>query len=128
MLLIPCPYCGPRAQSEFSYGSDASVLHPEWQADAAADTSPARTHDTAQQAAQGLESDELSTQGWLDYIYLRDNPLGPHLEWWQHSSGCRAWIKVRRDTATHQILGAWRADEAVASMPCTEQSSGEDGS
>ena len=38
-------------------------------------------------------------------IYLRDNPLGPHDEWWLHSAGCRQWFRVRRDTRTHDILG-----------------------
>ncbi len=25
MLLIPCPYCGPRSEEEFSYGNEAHV-------------------------------------------------------------------------------------------------------
>lgn len=85
MMLIPCPHCGPRAQSEFSYGGDATRQRPD----------PVST----------------STEAWLDHLYLRDNPRGPHLEWWQHSGGCRAWIKVRRDTATHAIAGACTARE-----------------
>ena len=28
MLLIPCPWCGARAQSEFSYGGDATLKRP----------------------------------------------------------------------------------------------------
>ncbi len=87
MLLIPCPHCGPRSQVEFTYGGDATVTRPD----------PAA----------------CDTRSWLDHVYLRDNPRGPHLEWWQHSGGCRAWIKVRRDTLTHDVLGAWSAvDEA----------------
>ena len=89
MLLIPCPHCGPRAQTEFSYGGDATRVRPD----------PANT----------------ATGRWLDHVYLRDNPHGPHLEWWQHSGGCRAWIKVRRDTATHAISGAWAAHEEADS-------------
>ena len=100
MLLIPCPYCGPCAQTEFTYGSDASVERPPVGA--------------GQEG--GDEHDSVSTQQWLDHIYLRDNPRGPHLEWWQHSHGCRAWIKVRRDTATHEVLGAWPASAAVPGM------------
>ena len=87
MLLIPCPHCGPRSQIEFSYGGDATVMRPD----------PAA----------------CDAEAWLDHVYLRDNPRGPHLEWWQHSGGCRAWIKVRRDTLTHQVLGAWSADAEV---------------
>ena len=28
MLLIPCPWCGPRAQAEFTYGGDATLTRP----------------------------------------------------------------------------------------------------
>ncbi len=88
MILIPCPHCGPRAQIEFTYGGDATVRRPD----------PGTASDTE----------------WLDHVYLRDNPRGPHLEWWQHTGGCRAWIRVRRDTLTHQVLGAWPATGPVA--------------
>ncbi len=47
------------------------------------------------------------------YIYVRDNPCGPHDELWLHSAGCRSWFKVRRDTRTHDILGSARIDEAL---------------
>lgn len=81
MLLIPCPWCGPRAQIEFTYGGDAGVVRP-------------------------ADPDAVSAGEWLDHVYLRDNPRGPHDEWWQHTSGCRAWVKVRRDTWTHRVLGS----------------------
>jgi len=77
MLLIPCPWCGPRAQSEFTYGGDATVVRP-----------PA----------------DASEAAWVAFVYLRDNPAGPHDELWQHSAGCRRWFRVRRDTRTHTIL------------------------
>ena len=28
MLLIPCPWCGPREASEFSYGGEADIARP----------------------------------------------------------------------------------------------------
>ncbi|MGI8895347.1 MAG: sarcosine oxidase subunit delta [Casimicrobiaceae bacterium] len=83
MLLIPCPWCGLRNQVEFTYGGDATVKRP------AAD---------AEEAA------------WFDYVYLRDNPSGPHDELWLHSAGCRQWFKVRRDTCTHAILASGELD------------------
>ena len=43
---------------------------------------------------------------WVRYVYVRDNPMGPHDEWWIHGSGCRQWFVVRRDTRTHEILGS----------------------
>ena len=77
MLLIRCPWCGPRAQIEFTYGGDATVVRPAIDAPEAA---------------------------WADYVYLRDNPRCPHDERWLHSAGCRQWFRVRRDTRTHEIV------------------------
>ena len=39
----------------------------------------------------------------MDYVYLRDNPRGRYEEFWHHTSGCRRWLVVTRDTATHEI-------------------------
>ncbi|MDE0309913.1 MAG: sarcosine oxidase subunit delta [Acidiferrobacterales bacterium] len=83
MLLIPCPYCGDRAQTEFTYRGDATVERPPAQA---------------------------SAQEWYDFVYTRDNPRGEHTEWWHHSAGCRRWIKVRRNTWTHEVLGSESAN------------------
>jgi len=79
MLLIPCPWCGPRAQLEFSYGGDATVQRP---------------------APDAPEAD------WVAFVYLRDNPAGPHDELWFHGAGCRQWFRLRRDTRTHDILAS----------------------
>ncbi len=79
MLLIPCPWCGPRNQIEFTYGGDATVRRP---------------------ALDAPESE------WYRAVYIRDNPMGPHDEWWAHSAGCRQWFVVSRDTRTHEILGS----------------------
>ena len=79
MLLIACPWCGLRARAEFTYGGDATVKRPP---------------PDAPQAA------------WVEFVYLRDNPAGPHEELWHHSAGCRQWLRVRRDTRTHELLGS----------------------
>jgi heterotetrameric sarcosine oxidase delta subunit len=78
MLLIPCPWCGPRGHAEFSYGGDAAMR---------------------QDAA-------LTDAAFLERVYLRDNPRGLTRELWQHNAGCRRWIVVERDTLTHEIKGA----------------------
>lgn len=78
MLDIACPYCGKRAQTEFTYAGDAGPQRPDPNA--------------------GTERD------WFEFVYLRDNPRGPHDELWHHSAGCRRHIKVRRDVATHEII------------------------
>ena len=62
MLLIPCPWCGPRSQIEFTYGGDATVRRP-----------PTDAAETA----------------WFDYVYLRDNPCGPHDELWLYHVASR---------------------------------------
>lgn len=78
-MLIPCPWCGPRNQVEFTYGGDATLRRP------AADAPDAK---------------------WVDFVYFRDNPSGVHDELWFHGAGCRSWFKVRRDTRTHDILAS----------------------
>ena len=105
MLLITCPWCGPRAQIEFAYGGDAGVVRP-------------------------ANPEAVSAGEWLDHVYLRDNPRGPHDEWWQHSAGCRAWVKVRRDTWTHRVLGSGPPGADLAgdgSGACGGDSGGDEG-
>jgi sarcosine oxidase subunit delta len=80
MIRISCPYCGLRDHAEFTYIGDATKVRPPIGTEAA-DRAP-----------------------WHDYVYLRDNPRGPHLELWQHSNGCRAFVKVLRDTYSHEVL------------------------
>lgn len=81
MMLIPCPWCGPRPETEFTFGEDATVTRP---ADPAA----------------------ASDQEWTNYVYFRDNPKGAHTELWFHRAGCHHWFVVERDTVTHEIASA----------------------
>jgi methylglutamate dehydrogenase subunit B len=76
-MLIPCPYCGARDVSEFTYQGDGNRTRPD----------PAAT-DQAE---------------WNAYVYDRRNPAGEHHEIWQHSGGCRAHLAVTRNTLTHKI-------------------------
>jgi methylglutamate dehydrogenase subunit B len=78
MLLIQCPWCGDRDQGEFTYAGDANVRRP------APDAGEAAFH---------------------DYVYLRENPRGPHRELWHHTGGCRHFVAVERNTLTHEITG-----------------------
>jgi len=88
MLLIPCPWCGERAQTEFTYEGDATVDRPD--------------------PASATEDE------WLDHIYLRDNPKGWHDELWHHAAGCRRHLKVRRNTVTHDIAGSAPPNEKIS--------------
>ena len=78
-MRIQCPFCGERDHHEFSYLGDASVDRPD-----------ATRPDAA--------------EAFFTAVYLRDNPAGVHEELWYHSGGCRAWLRVRRNTLTHEIM------------------------
>jgi len=80
-MLIPCPHCGERPHSEFTYGVDATLRRP---------ADPAGTAD----------------EDWTAYLYIRRNPEGPHRELWHHTLGCEQWLEVERDTLSHRILRA----------------------
>jgi heterotetrameric sarcosine oxidase delta subunit len=56
---------------------------------------------------------DAPVEKWVEYVYLRDNPRGPHAELWLHGAGCRRWFRVLRDTRTHDILASARLDEAL---------------
>lgn len=47
---------------------------------------------------------KASQDAWANYVYLRDNPMGPHEELWYHGFGCGAWLVVTRNTKTHEVL------------------------
>ena len=82
-MRITCPFCGERDLGEFTYLGDAAPQRPL--------------------GASGVPGPELE-EAFYDYVYLRDNPAGPHRELWQHVSGCRAWLVVTRDTRTHEVV------------------------
>ena len=88
MLTITCPVCGGRDYTEFHYGGDASKSRP--------------LHGTA------------DLRVWHDYVFLFDNPKGPHLEFWQHIFGCRQWLVLERNTATDEVGPSRLACECAA--------------
>ena len=86
MLEIRCPYCGKRSQNEFAYGGDATVKRPKLNKD-------------------------ISDSEWDEFIYYRKNPRGIHLELWHHTSGCRQWFNVSRDTSNDKIHSVYKMGE-----------------
>ncbi len=86
-MRIPCPFCGLRDDTEFSYESDAAVEYPDIGA---------------------------SEEAWHDAVFLRENPRGKVSELWRHHLGCRAWIVVERDVATHEIFASRLAHPGMA--------------
>ena len=51
MLHIPCPFCGPRDETEFSCGGEAHILRP-------------------------LAQNKISDTAFAEYLFLRDNSKG----------------------------------------------------
>lgn len=92
MLLISCPYCGPRAELEFSYGGEAHIERPK-------------------------EPEALSDAEWGDYLFMRTNNKGVYLERWCHSHGCRRWFNVARDTVTYEILAVYEMGAEPPALP-----------
>jgi sarcosine oxidase subunit delta len=88
MLLITCPHCGPREESEFACGGEAHIARP-------------------------LVENSITDAELADYLFLRDNPKGMFLERWRHTAGCRRWFNVARDTVSHDIIEIY----AMGSLP-----------
>ncbi len=78
MLLIDCPWCGARPDSEFVCAGEAHPARPE-------------------------DPQSLSDADWANYVVVRENRRGWHNERWWHVRGCGSWLLVRRDTTTHRI-------------------------
>lgn len=76
MIRIPCPFCGLRDHAEFTYEGDATVEY------------------------SALDARE---DAWFAAVFLRENPRGPHREYWRHLGGCGSFLVVERDTVTHAI-------------------------
>lgn len=76
MLMIICPFCGPRNSEEFSYQGEVR-LRPDVN-----NTDPAE---------------------WRRYLYMNSNPSGWVSERWFHISGCRRHLMLERHTATNEI-------------------------
>jgi sarcosine oxidase subunit delta len=92
MLLITCPHCGPREETEFSYGGEAHVERPQ-------------------------QPDRLSDADWADYLFMKRNTKGVFLERWMHGHGCRRWFNVARDTLTYEILAVYAMGAKPPELP-----------
>ncbi|MFD7505939.1 sarcosine oxidase subunit delta [Streptomyces sp. NPDC059850] len=92
MLLITCPWCGPRDETEYHYGGQAHVPYPG-------------------------NTTDLTDEQWAAYVFYRDNPKGPFAERWMHGTGCRRWFNALRDTTSYQVLATYRLDEPRPALP-----------
>ena len=78
MLLINCPFCKKRNETEFVYGGPVGADRPD--------------------------PNTVSDQEWVDFLTLVPNPTGPVYEKWWHARGCGEWFIICRDTTTHEII------------------------
>ena len=78
MMLIPCPYCGPRNEDEFVCWSEARPLRP-------------------------AHPEAVDDDAWVDYVYNHGNPKGWSLERWFHARGCARWFELERHTVSHAL-------------------------
>jgi sarcosine oxidase subunit delta len=85
-MQIDCPLCGARDIREFTYLGHETYLH--------------------------RPKDEGWSEAWNDYLHNRENPAGETRDLWYHGSGCGAWLRVTRNTVTHEITGVELAAEA----------------
>ena len=79
MLLIECPWCGERAETEFSYGGEAGIVRPK-------------------------DPDALSDEEWADYLFNRKNPRGAHTGTLESRPGLQAlvWCRARHGHLYHR--------------------------
>lgn len=71
MLIVPCPWCGERAEIEFQSGGEA-VDRPD----------------------DPMALDDAAAADWL---FHRTNRKGVAREYWWHQYGCRQWFTLERD-------------------------------
>jgi sarcosine oxidase subunit delta len=84
MLLINCPFCGERPETEFRYGGEAHLARPK---------KPA----------------ELDDKAWSEFLFVRTNPRGPYAERWIHQNGCQRWFNALRNTYTDAFIESGQA-------------------
>ncbi len=88
MLLIECPWCGIRDETEFSCGGEAHIVRP-------------------------AQPDELSDEQWADYLFMRKNIKGEQTEQWFHTAGCRRWFNAQRNTVTYKFGSSYRPTDPI---------------
>ncbi len=92
MLLIRCPWCGPREELEFRNGGEAHIARP-------------------------ADAMNISDAEYAQYLFMRKNPKGWHYERWNHAAGCRRWFNALRHTVTHEIAATYKPNEKKPEPP-----------
>lgn len=78
MILVPCPWCGPRNASDLRYVGETSSRP---------------------------DPNSATPEEWRAYLYLHSNPAGPTTETW-YCRGCRRYFVAERDTVTNAFISS----------------------
>lgn len=78
MQLFPCPFCGPRPETEFHFVAEAGKIRP----------------DTTQ---------AISDADWATYLHAQRNDKGTVREVWMHMT-CGELFIMERDSVTMEVL------------------------
>jgi sarcosine oxidase, subunit delta len=96
MLEINCPFCGTRAETEFTHGGEGGIARP-------------------------LNTEAMSDEAWGDYVFMRKNIKGLRHEQWRHASGCGRWFNALRDTVSYKFHATWKIGQ---DMPVAQSAQG----
>ncbi len=91
-MRITCPLCGERDRREFTYKGTALAI-------------PAL---------------DAGVEAWDDYVHMRDNQPGAIDEWWQHDMGCGSWLKVTRNTVSHEMIAVVAGEASELGLTAAE--------
>jgi len=76
MILVPCPYCGPRNASEFRWCGEVKSRP---------------------------DCNRATPEQWRDYLYFKSNGARWITETWYHREGCARYFRTERHTLTNEI-------------------------
>lgn len=79
MQLFPCPFCGPRDETEFHFCGEAGNTRPD--------------------------GADVSARDWACYLYMRANPKGATREIWVHLN-CGEFFAMERNTVDHVVASS----------------------
>ena len=80
MQRFPCPFCGPRPETEFHFAGEAGKTRPHT-------TQP------------------VSDAEWAHYLHSQRNDKGPVREVWLHLT-CQELFLMVRDSTTMEVTGS----------------------
>ena len=77
MQTFPCPFCGPRSETEFHFATEAGRARP----------------------------DGPNPEAWARYLYAETAPKGPTAEVWLHVT-CGEYFLLHRCSVTRAVSGS----------------------